>query len=129
MADPIDGGGLIDRREFTLQFALAALAGATVTIVPACGGGGGSPAGPSPGPGGGGSNVSGVVTANHGHIASIDNARLSAGDAITLDIRGDADHPHTVMLTSAQVMQIAARQRVSVESSNDVAHSHFVVFN
>jgi hypothetical protein len=119
----------IDRREFTLQFALAVLSGATITVLPGCDGGGGNPGGPSPNPGGGNTGATGTVTANHGHIATISNAELTAGNEVTLDIRGQADHPHMVTLTAAQVMQIAASQRVSVESTNDVAHSHTVTFN
>jgi hypothetical protein len=119
---------LLDRREFTLQFVLAVLSGATITVVPACGGGSGNPSSPSPNPGGN-TGVTGSVTANHGHRAVIENAKLSAGLATQLDIRGDADHPHTISLTANQVMQIAARQRVSVESTTDDAHAHTVIFN
>ena len=122
---------LLDRREFTLQLVLAVLSGATVTVVSACGGGGGNPSSPSPSPNPGGSTegISGTVLANHGHTAFIENARLTAGNGFALDIRGNADHPHTIDLTANQVMQIAARQRVSVESTTDAAHAHTVVFN
>ena len=129
MAERIENsGGLIDRREFTLQFALALLSGATITVVSACGGGGsaGNPNSPSRSPGDG---AVGSVTANHGHVVSISNAQLTAGNEVTLDIRGSADHPHTVTLTPAQVMQIAAQQRVSVQSSTDDAHAHTVIVN
>jgi hypothetical protein len=118
---------LLDRREFTLQFVLAVLSGATITVVSACGGGG-NPSSPSPNPGGN-TGISGTVTGNHGHRATIDNARLTAGDAVELDIRGDADHPHTISLSANQVMQVAARQRVAVESTTDAAHAHTVIFN
>jgi hypothetical protein len=121
---------LLDRREFTLQLVLAVLSGATITVVSACGGGG-SPSSPSPSPNPGGNNdgVTGTVLANHGHTAFIENARLTAGNAFSLDIRGQADHPHTIDLSANQVVQIAARQRVSVESTTDAAHAHTVVFN
>jgi hypothetical protein len=129
MWDPKDTAeiALLDRREFTLQLVLAVLSGATITVTSACGGGG-NPGGPSPGPGGG-SGIAGTVTANHGHVAQITEAQLTAGNAVSLSIRGDADHPHTVQLTAPQVMQIAQRQRVSVDSSNDAAHAHTVIFN
>jgi len=119
---------LLDRREFTLQLVLAVLAGASITILPACGGGGGNPPGPSPNPGGNNGLV-GTITGNHGHTAEITNAQLTAGNAVHLDIRGGADHPHTIDLTANQVMQIAARQRVSIESTTDAAHAHSVIFN
>ena len=128
MSDPMElhSDSLLDRREFTLQLVLAVLSGATITVASACGGDGygGNP--PSPSPSG---DISGTVTANHGHQATITGGQLSAGNSVTLDIRGGADHPHTVELTAGQVMQIAARQRVSVQSTTDVAHAHTVVFN
>ena len=115
---------LLDRREFTLQLVLAVLSGATITVVSACGGGGGNPSSPSPNPGGGNTNgISGSITGNHGHIATVTNAQLTAANAVAIDIRGGADHPHTIDLTANQVMQIAARQRVSVDSTTDVAHT------
>lgn len=117
---------LLDRREFTLQLVLAVLSGATITVASACGDGGGSPSAPDPG---GSNDIMGTVSANHGHEATITGAQLSAGNSVTLNIRGGADHPHTVELGAGQVMQIAARQRVSVQSTTDVAHAHTVVFN
>lgn len=130
MSNPMDTPdvSLLDRREFTLQLVLAVLSGATITVASACGGGGGNPGGPSPAPGGGG-GAAGAITANHGHQAIITSGQLSAGNAVTLDIRGGADHPHIVELSGNQVMQIAQRQRVSVESTNDAAHTHTVIFN
>lgn len=90
----------LSRRDFTLKSALAVLAGATITIT---GCASDSPTAPSNGSngggGGGGGNSgdeSGTVSANHGHEAVITSAQLAAGDAITLDITGTADHPHTV---------------------------------
>lgn len=126
--------GTLDRREFTLAAALAALSGVTITIT-ACGGGSGSPAAPSappPATGGGGAagDKTGVIGANHGHAgAVITAAELTAPRAITLDIRGTADHPHTVTLTQADVAAIAASTRVTKESSSDAGHSHGVTFN
>ena len=120
----------LDRREFTLQSAMAILSAATITIS-GCGGGS-SPApspSPNPNPNPGGGDVSGAIDANHGHTASISAATLTAGNAIQLDIRGGADHPHTVSLTAAEVTMIGARQRVAKTSTNDQGHSHTVTFN
>lgn len=108
----------INRRDFTLQSALAILSAATITI--SCDDD--TPTRPS-------TDVTGAVSANHGHQAVIERARLTGGGAITLDIRGSADHPHTVQLTAAEVGQIAAGQRVTKESSTDAFHSHQVSFN
>lgn len=125
----------LDRREFTLVAALAALSGATITIS-ACGGGGGSPSSPSGGGGnpsspvGGAGDKAGVIGTNHGHSgAVVTAAQLTAPTQITLDIRGQADHPHTLTLSAADITAIAANQRVSKESSPDTGHSHTVTFN
>ena len=66
---------------------------------------------------------------NHGHTATITNADITAGGDVALDITGSANHPHTVSLSAAQVMQIGAGTRVSVASTNDAGHSHIVTFN
>ena len=115
-----------ERRAFTLQSVLALLSGVTITVT-ACGGGD-SPTSPGPGQTSG-NGVSGSVSANHGHSAVITGAQLSAGNVVTLDIRGTATHPHTVELTVGEVQQIAARQRVVKESSTDDGHRHTVTFN
>lgn len=123
-------GPLLGRREFTLQSALAILGAATITVVGcgSSGGGGTTPTSPTPGTGTG-SGRSGTVTANHGHSAEISSAQLTAANAISLDIRGSANHPHTVELTATEVGQIGQGQRVSKESSNNDAHTHTVIFN
>ena len=115
---------VLTRREFTLESALAMLAGVTITVG-GCGKSSSNPAGPSLNPG----DVGGSISANHGHVATITAARITAAEALDLDIRGSADHPHTVQLTASQVQQIGARQRVSVLSTNVFAHDHTVTFN
>jgi hypothetical protein len=122
--------GGVDRREFTLAAALAALSGVTITIS-ACGGGGGGAAGPSnpTPPLGPGDKAASSIGGNHGHIAVITAAQLTAAAAITLDIRGQGDHPHTLELSNAEIAQVAASQRVSKVSSVDDAHNHVVTFN
>jgi hypothetical protein len=117
-----------DRRAFALQSILAMLAGVTITIS-ACGDDS-SPTSPDPG----GSGRTGSVTANHGHSAVITGAQLMAADAVMLNIRGSATHPHTVELSAAEIGQIAGGQRVSKVSSTDDSpdagrHSHVVTFN
>jgi hypothetical protein len=134
MEDPMQERKTLDRREFTLAAALAALSGVAITIS-ACGGGSSSPTTPStPPPSGGGGGTTtgdktGVVSANHGHVAVIEAAKLTAANAISLDIRGSADHPHTVSLSASEIASIAANQRVSKQSSTDSSHDHTVTFN
>jgi hypothetical protein len=133
MEDGMNEHRTLDRREFTVAAALAALSGVAITIT-ACGGGSGSPTAPStPPPSSGGgtgtADKTGAISSNHGHRAVISGATLTSPSAISLDIRGDADHPHTVVLTAAEVTSIAANQRLSRESSTDSSHSHTVTFN
>jgi hypothetical protein len=115
----------LTRREFTLEGALALLAGVTITIS-GCGGDD-SPTGPSPN-GGSGDEVA-AISENHGHTAVITAAQLSAGNALSLNIQGSAPHPHTVQITAAEVQTIANGQRVTKESTNEDSHTHLVTFN
>ena len=118
----------IQRRAFTTAAIKVLFAGVVITITEACGGGSESPTAPS----GGGSpsgDVNGSVSANHGHTATVTRAQLTEGGTVALDIRGAADHPHTVQLSAGQVTQIAAGSRVQVESTSEQAHTHTVTFN
>lgn len=117
----------IGRREFSEKALLALLSGATVAVS-ACGGGGdsASPSAPNaPAPG----DETATVSANHGHVAVISAAQLASGTTVTLQIRGSADHPHSVDLSGAEVQAVAAGQIVSKLSSNDDGHTHTVTFN
>jgi hypothetical protein len=122
----------IGRREFTRQGVIALLSTATITLVD-CGGDSSPAPSPSPPPGGGGGggggDVSGTISGNHGHTAVITAAQITAADSVSLDIRGTADHPHTVSLTAAEVGMIGSGQRVSTNSSSDDGHTHTVTFN
>ncbi len=123
----------LSRREFTVRSALAILGGVAITVS-ACSDSG-SPVSPSSMSGGGSGSsgapggATGLVSANHGHAATITQAQLTAAGMISLDIRGGADHPHTVELTAEQIQQIGTGARVSMESSVDRAHRHTVTFN
>ena len=114
----------ITRRQFTIASAWAILGGVSITVA-ACGGD--SPTTPSSTTSGG--SRSGIVSANHGHSATITSMQIMAGGDLTLDITGTANHPHTVQLTSGELQQIDGGQRVSKTSSNDDAHTHTVTFN
>jgi hypothetical protein len=127
--DVKEGAVALDRREFTAAAVMALLAGVSITIS-GCGGGGGgggtgSPNQPTPTNG----DKLGNVSANHGHVARLTAAELTAASAVTLQIRGDSDHPHTVALTAAEVASIAAGQRVGKASSEDDFHTHTITFN
>ena len=123
----------LDRREFTLAAAMAALSGVAITIS-ACGGGSSPtastpPPPPTPAPPAAASDKTAVIGSNHGHAGTITAAQLTAAGALSLDIRGSADHPHTVELTAADITTVAASRRVNKESSTDDGHSHSVTFN
>jgi len=122
---------VLDRREFTVATVLAMLSGVAITISEGCG------SDPAPSStGGGGSqgqtqqtDVTGTVSANHGHSAVITAAKLTSPTSIALDITGTATHPHTVNLTQAEVTSIAARAQVTTTSTTDSFHNHTVTFN
>jgi hypothetical protein len=110
----------IGRREFTAGSIMAFLAGITVMI---SGCDDDNPAGPS------GGDESGTVSENHGHVATLTAAEVSAGAAVVLHIRGTGDHDHTVNLTTDEVRAVGAGTRTAKRSSNDLAHDHMVTFN
>lgn len=120
----------IGRREFSRQAVVAILSAATITIVDCGGGGDSSPApSPSPTPNPGTGDVAGAISGNHGHTAVVLAAQITAGNAVSLDIRGTADHPHTLALSAAEVGMIGNRQTVAKASSSDDGHTHTVTFN
>jgi hypothetical protein len=112
---------LITRREFTVETALAMLAGVTITIT-------GCDDEPSSGPSGG---ETGVVSNSSGHThggAFITDAQLAAPSAIVLTLTGSG-HTHTTPLSQVEVIAIAAGTRVVATSTTDEAHNHTVTFN
>ncbi len=123
----------LDRRQFNLAAALAMLSGVAITISAACSSNNSynptAPPTPGPTPTPAPADKTGAISNNHGHVATITGAQLAAGGAINLDIRGTATHTHTVALSAADIMAIAANQQVARESSTDNSHSHTVTFN
>ena len=116
----------IDRREFTLQAAMAILAGVTITVAEGCGSYSSMPS-PSPTPTSTG-DINGNISANHGHTAVITGAQITSGNAIALDITGTATHPHTVQISQADLTSLKNRQAVSRDSTNNNGHMHTVTF-
>ncbi len=130
------GNRLIDRREFTAEAVLAALSGVAITIT-ACGGGGGgysspssptAPSNPPPTTSNAGDEV-GSISNNHNHSALVTAAQLVAANLVQLDIRGTADHTHTVTLSVDAIQAIKAGQAVKTDSTSTNAHLHTVTFN
>jgi hypothetical protein len=120
---------LLTRREFTVETALAMLAGVTITIAGCGDDDDDGTTNPTPPPS---SGRTGTVSTDAGHThggAEITAAQLSAGSAITLTLTNVGGHVHTVALTQTELTQIGAGTRVSKTSSNDNAHTHTVTFN
>lgn len=115
----------VDRREFTRLSLLAMLSGVAITIS-GCGGGNSGPAAPTTPTT---TDKTGTISANHGHIAVIRSAELTAAGQLALGIQGSADHPHTVDLTAAEVVSIRDGRQVAKVSSNQQFHTHTVTFN
>jgi hypothetical protein len=125
-------GQALTRREFNAASISALFVGMTVCISGCGGGSSASPTSPTGGSGTpttSGGDRTGAVSANHGHVAIVTSAALQAGGAVSLNIKGSADHDHTVDLTQAEVGLVAAGSRVAKTSSSDAGHVHTVTFN
>ena len=125
---------LLERRDFTMQLILAVLSSATIVVSEACGSSGADPSpvgGGNGGGGGGGGNgsVTGTISGNHGHVATITAAQLTAGNAVALDITGSASHSHSVSLSAQDILDVAARKTVAKTSTTESGHDHTVTFN
>jgi hypothetical protein len=124
---------LIDRREFTVEAVLAALSGVVITISSGCGGGSSSspssPSMPAVPAAGDPSNKVGSISNNHGHSAVVTGAQLLAGTLVQLDIRGMADHTHTVVLAADALQAIKGGATVATDSTTTSGHLHTVTFN
>ena len=125
MSKEIDKDDLISRREFTVESVMALLAGVTITVS-GCGDDDGPSTSPTPTTA---TDVTGTVSANHGHVAVVTAAQITAANTVMLPIQGTATHPHTVELTGAELRLIGARTQVTKTSTNDNGHTHTVTFN
>jgi len=125
--EPFEPSSLLTRREFTLDAALALLAGCVITISEGCGKSSTSPSEAPP------TDITGVISNNHNHSAVITAARITTGAAFTLDIQGTAAHAHTVALSQADLASLKSRQSITRDSSSDQSatfglHAHSVTF-
>jgi len=136
MPDPKrDEPDVVGRREFTLQSALALLATVVITV-DGCGGSTSAPSptpapAPAPAPApppAAAVDVNGTISANHGHVAVVSSAQITAANAISLNIMGNATHPHTVDLSQAELASLRSRQTVTKDSTNVNNHIHTVTF-
>jgi hypothetical protein len=122
----------LDRREFTTDAVLALLSGVAILVSEsACGGSGySSPMSPAPQPGTGDtSDKVGQISNNHGHSAMVTAAQLLAASQVQLDIRGTADHTHTVTLSHDDLLNVSGGMILSTQSTTTSGHEHMVTFN
>jgi hypothetical protein len=137
----------VTRREFTAASISALFVGMAVTLIDCSGGSSSYGTAPSPVTASGdpvpapSGSKAGAISDNHGHIATVTSAQLTAGGGVALSIQGSANHDHSLALSASQVAQVAAGVRVSESSSRTTAsldtgygsslvtHDHTVVFN
>src|SRR6267142_356102 len=116
------------RRDFTVGALLAMLGGVSITIS-GCGKAGSFPSSPSapstPEPV---ADKAGVIANNHGHVAVITSAQLTAASTLALSIQGTSSHNHMVELSGDEIGQIRAGRTIAKESSG-TSHTHMVTFN
>lgn len=67
-----------------------------------------------------------AIAANHGHVLVVSKADVAAGAAKTYDIRGTADHAHSVTVTTAMFTMLRGNTAIATTSSADSGHSHMV---
>jgi len=130
---------MLTRKQF-LRKALEVSAGALgLTLLRGCGGssGGGSTGGTS----GSGSDTGAdclangtrtAIATNHGHILVVSMDDVAAGTEKTYDIRGSADHSHTVTISVQQFESLAENEAIMMESSLNASasfgtHEHTVM--
>ena len=126
MSDRAEEQNSVTRREFTLEAALAILAGCVITIADACS----SSTSPTPAPVTPLADINGVVAANHTqpHIAIVTGAQITTGNAIVINIQGMATHNHTLSITAQDLTNLKNKIAVTETSSADVGHNHAVTF-
>jgi hypothetical protein len=117
----------VDRRT-AIELALLMLGGAAITVS-GCGGGGGSSNPTNPNPPAASGDKTGVISANHGHTATLAAAELTAGNGLNLGFLGTATHTHSITITGAEVVQIRDGQRKQFQSTVNDSHTHTVSFN
>jgi uncharacterized protein (DUF849 family) len=117
-----------DRREFTVAAMLAMLGGVSITIS-GCGKAASSPSSPSvpstPAPV---ADKAGTIANNHGHVAVITGAQLTAASTLALSLQGTASHNHMLELSGAELAQIRDGRTFAKECTG-TSHTHMVTFN
>jgi hypothetical protein len=113
----------LTRRQFSVDAALAILAGCVITVAEGCGSKS-SPTAPTP------ADIAAEIAANHTppHTVTVTGAQIVAGNAVTLTLVGAATHNHTVTLSQADLLSLKNKQVVTTTSTTDANHSHATTF-
>jgi hypothetical protein len=128
----------ITRKEFLGRLLGSAAGMVGVAMVVGCGNssnnGGGEPDAGTPSGGGGPdaaraascamNGTTSLIGANHGHVLMVSKADVAAGAAKTYDIRGAADHPHSVTVTAAMFTTLQASTAITAVSTTNSSHDH-----
>lgn len=118
----------ITRKEFLGRLIQGAAGLAGVAVIAGCS----SSSESSPDAGGGAVSCTTNGTAitigtNHGHVMMVSKQDVSAGVAKSYDIRGTADHTHTVMVTAAMFTMLESNTSITTASVPDsTGHTHQV---
>lgn len=67
-----------------------------------------------------------TISFNHGHALRVPQQDVAAGASQTYSIVGQADHSHSITLTSADFAKIRANKSAKVTSTDAMGHSHVV---
>jgi hypothetical protein len=72
--------------------------------------------------------LEGRISANHGHTAVVSTGQIRTLAAVRLDIRGSADHSHTLDLDRDDLVYLLAGAGLTKTSSWNAGHDHVVTF-
>ena len=81
---------------------------------------------PSTGGGDAGMSLTVTIASNHGHVANVTMADVTAAADKTYDIQGSAGHTHSVTVTAADFATLTNTGSVTITSTTAVGHSHAV---
>lgn len=115
----------LTRKQF-LSSMLGIAAGAT--LFAACGGDDGGGAGPDAAATGncGTNGTTVAIGSNHGHMLTVSAADVTAAADKTYDIKGSADHTHSVTVSAALFAMLKANTAVNTTSTNGDGHTHTI---
>jgi len=65
-----------------------------------------------------------VISNNHGHILTVPKADVIAADWKSYSFTGNADHSHSVMVSSANFTTLKSNLQISVNSTSGDGHTH-----